>query len=103
MNIQSSRQMVNPSCSKINKSLSPSQPSKSSDQEPSTPADKVMFGSTLVAAGGLATSMGTFCAMEAGLISMGSSAEMWGGLGGMALFVGGSIVGGIALLASRGE
>ena len=63
-------------------------------------SNKVMFGSTMAAIGGLATSMGTFAAVEAGWIPMGSSTEMWGGLGGMAFFVGGTIIGGIALLAS---
>jgi hypothetical protein len=68
-----------------------------------TITDKFELGGTLVSLGGLATSMGTFAAKEAGWVAMGSSAEMWGGIGGMAAFVGGAAIAGIAMLASRGE
>jgi len=64
-------------------------------------ADKVALGGTLVSMGGLATSVGTFMGMEAGLVTKFSAAEMWGGLGGMALFVGGAAVAGIAIVASK--
>jgi hypothetical protein len=66
-------------------------------------ADKFETGGVLLSLGGLATSMGTFAAYEAGWVAAGSSAEMWGGLGGMAAFVGGAAIAGIAVLASRGE
>ena len=65
--------------------------------------DKFELGGTLISLGGLATSMGTFAAKEAGWVAMGSATEMWGGLGGMAAFVGGAAIAGIAVLAGRGE
>ena len=71
------------------------------EQPPMTTADKVALGGTLVSMGGLATSIGTFVGMEAGLVPKFSTAEMWGGLGGMALFVGGAAVAGIAIIASK--
>ena len=64
-------------------------------------ADKVALGGTLVSMGGLATSIGTFMTAEAGMIPMWGSSAKWGGLGGMARFVGGAAVAGIAILASK--
>ena len=77
------------------------QPTQEENSPPMNTADKVALGGTLVSMGGLATSIGTFMSAEAGMIPMWGSSAKWGGLGGMALFVGGAAVAGIAILASK--
>ena len=64
-------------------------------------ADKVALGGTLLSMGGLATSIGTFMTAEAGMISKWGTSAKLGGLGGVALFIGGATVAGIAILASK--
>ena len=76
-------------------------PTQEETPPPMNTPDKVALGGTLLSMGGLATSVGTFMTAEAGMIPMWGTSAKWGGLGGMALFVGGAAVAGIAILANK--
>lgn len=78
-----------------------SQQTCSNPNDTFTASEKIAAGSTLLSMGGLATSIGTFMAMEGGLVTRGSSLETWGGLGGFAAFVGGAVVAGVATFAAK--